>query len=97
MLHHVNVPDTSTVKAATEALQTRFLKNTKVVPALFEIIATSPDLAVRQLAAVELRKKLSKSSASWSKQPVEIRTGIKTKLLEILALESAAAMPNTLA
>ena len=76
MLHHVNVPDTSTVKAATEALQTRFLKNTKVVPALFEIIATSPDLAVRQLAAVELRKKLSKSSASWSKQPVEIRTGI---------------------
>lgn len=97
MLHHVNVPDTSTVKAATEALQTRFLKNTKVVPALFEIIATSPDLAVRQLAAVELRKKLSKSSASWSKQPVEIRTGIKTKLLEIAALESAAAMRNSLA
>ena len=63
LLQQANVPDTSTVKAATEALQTRYLKNAQAVPALFEILATSPELAVRQLAGVELRKKLANASS----------------------------------
>lgn len=67
------------------------------MPALFEIIATSPELPVRQLAAVELRKKLAKSSAAWTKQPVELRDGIKTKLLEIIGQEQSTAMRNALA
>ena len=73
LLQQANVPDTSTVKAATEALQTRYLKNAQAVPALFEIMATSPELAVRQLAGVELRKKLAKSTKVWTKQSVVVR------------------------
>ena len=67
------------------------------MPALFEIIATSSDLAVRQLAAVELRKKLAKSTKVWTKHRVEIREGVKSKLLEMIAQEQNAAMRNALA
>ena len=94
LLQQANVPDTAAVKAATEALQTRYLKSPKSVPALFEIMATSPEVAVRQLAAVELRKRLAKSTKSWTKQPVEIREGIKSKLLEMIAQEQSAPVRN---
>ena len=61
LLQQTNVPDTNVVRQATDALQNRFLKDPNSVPALFEIMSTSPDLAVRQLASVELRKRLAKS------------------------------------
>ena len=94
LLQQANVPDTAAVKAATEALQTRYLKSPKSVPALFEIMATSPEVAVCQLAAVELRKRLAKSTKSWTKQPVEIREGIKSKLLEMIAQEHSTPVRN---
>lgn len=97
ILQQANVPDTAAVKAATEALQSRYLKDSKAVPALFEILATSSDLAVRQLASVELRKKLSKSNKVWVKQPIEIRDGIKAKLLEIIAAEPSHLLRNAMA
>ena len=97
LLQQANVPDTSTVKAATEALQTRYLKNAQAVPALFEIMATSPELAVRQLAGVELRKKLAKSTKVWTKQSVEVRDQIKARLLQLIAQEESHLLRNGMA
>lgn len=98
LLQQSNVPDTNTVKAATDALQNQYYKNPQSVPALFEILATSPDLAVRQLAAVELRKRLAKSGGKvWSKQSVQVRDGIKSKLLDIVTNEQASAVRNAIA
>jgi len=67
------------------------------VAALFEILATSPELAVRQLAAVELRKKLAKSGKVWAKQPAEIREGIKARLLEQITREESNLIRNGMA
>ncbi|WFC99325.1 hypothetical protein MYAM1_002069 [Malassezia yamatoensis] len=97
LLQQANVPDTSAVKAATEALQTRYLKNAQAVPALFEILATSPELAVRQLSAVELRKKLAKSNKVWAKQSVEVREEIKSRLLQLISEEDNNLIRNGLA
>lgn len=58
------------------------------VPALFEILASSPDLAVRQLAAVEMRKRIHKKpEQAWVKQSVDVRNGIKARLLDLLPKE----------
>ncbi|KAJ9474929.1 Importin subunit beta-4 [Pseudozyma hubeiensis] len=98
LLKQSNVPDTNTVKAATESLQNNYYKNPQCIPALFEILATSPDLAVRQLAAVELRKRLAKSGGKvWTKQSVQVRDGIKAKLLEVVTNEQATAVRNAIA
>ncbi|WFD29053.1 hypothetical protein MSPP1_000057 [Malassezia sp. CBS 17886] len=97
LLQQANVPDTATVKAATEALQMRYLKDRSAVPGLFEILASSPELPVRQLAGVELRKKLAKSNKVWMKQTGEIRDGMKSKLLELMALEESGLVRNALA
>lgn len=87
----------SRLTQATEALQSRYLKNASAVPALFEIMATSPDLAVRQLAGVEMRKKLAKSTKVWTKHSVEVRDNIKSRLLEQIAREESALLRNGLA
>lgn len=82
------MPDTEAVRAATDALQNKYYKDPNCVPALFEITATSPDLAVRQLASVELRKRLAKSGGKvWTKQAIQVREGIKARLLEIVVSE----------
>lgn len=82
------MPDTEAVRAATDALQNRFYKNPNCVPALFEITSTSQDLAVRQLASVELRKRLSKSGGrAWTKLAVQVREEIKKRLLETVVGE----------
>ena len=86
LLQQSTVPDTNTVKQATEALQAQY-KNTSIIPALFQILATSGEAHIRQLAAVELRKRLSKSPKSWKKQPAEVRGGIKGQLLEFIQKE----------
>ena len=92
------MPDTAAVKAATDALQNQYYKNPQCVPALFEILATSPDLAVRQLAAVELRKRLSKSGGKvWAKQSLEVRNSIKAKILELVTNEQATLVRNGIA
>lgn len=88
LLQQSNVPDTEAVRAATDALQNKYYKDPNCVPALFEITSTSPDMAVRQLASVELRKRLSKSGGkAWTKLGVQVRDGIKARLLENVVSE----------
>lgn len=94
LLENTLLPDTNTVKAATEGLQSQH-KNPALVPALFQILATSNNNAVRQSAGVELRKRISKSGKSWKSQSVEVRTAIKSKLLEIVKDEPHNNVRNT--
>lgn len=83
LLTQTSVPDTNVVKNATDALQKQYYKNPQCLPALFQIVSTSTDLSVRQLAAVELRKQITKKSgAAWKKQTPQIREGIKSQLLD---------------
>ncbi|KAK0518755.1 hypothetical protein OC835_007746, partial [Tilletia horrida] len=96
-LQQTSVPDTAAVKAATDALQNVFFKNAACVPALVEILSSSPDLAVRQLASVELRKLVAKKSKFWTKQTEDVRTGIKAKLLQLVSEEKSTPVRNGIA
>ncbi|KAE8212878.1 hypothetical protein CF327_g3531 [Tilletia walkeri] len=96
-LQQTSVPDTNAVKAATEALQNVFFKNPACVPALVEILSSSPDMAVRQLASVELRKLIAKKSKFWTKQDQEARANIKAKLLQLVSEEKSTPVRNGIA
>lgn len=83
LLAQTSVPDTTIVKNATETLQKQYFPNTNSLPALFEIISSSQDLNVRQLAAVELRKLITKKNGiAWKKQTQSVRDHVKSKILE---------------
>lgn len=90
LLAQTSVPDTNVVKNATEALQKQYYPNSQCLPALFQIISSSQDLSVRQLAAVELRKQITKKNgAAWKKQSQEIRDGVKAQLLDGVLKETS--------
>ncbi|RDX41000.1 ARM repeat-containing protein [Polyporus arcularius HHB13444] len=81
--------DTVQLKQATTTLNREFYKNPQCIPALASIVASSPEQAVRQLAAVELRKRISQSSGDlWLQVEADQREQIKNKLPEIVLTES---------
>ncbi|KAL1684221.1 armadillo-type protein [Schizophyllum commune] len=83
-------PDTSLIKAATAQLNTQYYKNEACIPALAQILASSLDQAVRQLAAVELRKRIiNNDGAMWLLVPSAQRDEIKQKMLEIVGTETS--------
>lgn len=82
--------DTVQLKAATAQLNREYYKNPACIPALTSIIASSPDQAVRQLAAVEMRKRVSQSSGDqWLQLPQDEREQIKAKLPELVVSEQS--------
>ncbi|GLB41795.1 putative ARM repeat-containing protein [Lyophyllum shimeji] len=84
--------DTAHVKAATAQLNQDYYKNPTCIPALASILASSPEQAVRQLAAVELRKRVAQNSGNlWTLLPQDEREQIKSKLPELILAE-----PNNL-
>ncbi|KAF6761661.1 armadillo-type protein [Ephemerocybe angulata] len=59
--------DTGLVKTATALLNQEFYKQPQCIAGLAQIIGNSPEQAVRQLAAVELRKRVSQNSGNlWT-------------------------------
>lgn len=83
-------PDTSLIKAATAQLNTQYFKNEACIPALAQILASSPDQGVRQLSAVELRKRIiNNDGAMWLLVPTPQRDEIKQKMLEIVGSENS--------
>ncbi|EIW79292.1 ARM repeat-containing protein [Coniophora puteana RWD-64-598 SS2] len=91
-LHNLLVQSTSSdtvqLKAATATLNKEYYKNPACISALASIIASSPENAVRQLGAVELRKRiLQKSGDLWIQLPQEERQTIKSKLPELVLQE----------
>lgn len=90
LLAQTSVPDTTVVKNATETLQRQYFNNSSCLPALFEIVSSSQDLNVRQLAAVELRKQVKKKNgAAWKKQPQGTRDHIKAQMLDGILKETS--------
>ncbi|KAI0085836.1 ARM repeat-containing protein [Irpex rosettiformis] len=84
--------DTVQLKAATAQLNKDYYKKAACIPALASIIANSPELPVRQLAAVELRKRISQNSGDlWIQTSTSERDQIKAKLPEVILAE-----PNNL-
>lgn len=76
---------------ATKALNEQFYKSPKCVPALFQILQSSSNPQIQQLAAVELRKRVGQGKTKfWAKTPVNVRTDIKTGLLQALASGGAS-------
>ncbi|OBZ90920.1 putative importin subunit beta-4 [Choanephora cucurbitarum] len=72
--------DSETIRTATSALNTQYYASSDCVPALIEIIARSPHFQVRQLAAVELRKRISKW---WSQIQEAVKVNLRAQLLTI--------------
>ncbi|KAL4066077.1 ARM repeat-containing protein [Scleroderma citrinum] len=79
--------DTNQLKA-TAQLNTEYYKNPRCISALAQILASSPQLAVRQLAAVEMRKRVQQKSGDlWTQLPQDERQVIKDKLPELILAE----------
>ncbi|TIB06359.1 hypothetical protein E3P96_00536 [Wallemia ichthyophaga] len=88
LLEQTVAPDTQIIKNATATLNAQYYKAPECIPGLFEVVASSPMDPVRQLAAVELRKRVSNSNGNlWKNCPQEIRTSIKSRLLEVILVE----------
>ncbi|KAH7913038.1 armadillo-type protein [Hygrophoropsis aurantiaca] len=80
--------DTVLLKAATSQLNTEYYKNPACISALASILASSPEFAVRQLAAVEMRKRVSQKSGDlWTQLPSDERQQIKDKFPELILAE----------
>ncbi|KAI8069064.1 armadillo-type protein [Gilbertella persicaria] len=72
--------DSETIRLATSTLNNQFYVSADCIPALVEIISRSPHHPVRQLAAVELRKRISKK---WQDIPDAAQAAIRGQLLQI--------------
>lgn len=80
--------DTASLKAATAQLNQDYYKNPSCISALARILASSPEEPVRQLAAVELRKRVNQNSGNmWTLLPQIEREEIKAKLPELILSE----------
>lgn len=91
-------PDTNTIKAATAELNTKYYKTAECIPALYEVIASSPNEGVRQFAATELRKRVySKDHKLWIGVPHEYRERIKAGLLDRLLNEEKKIIRHQIA
>ncbi|ORX39229.1 armadillo-type protein [Kockovaella imperatae] len=91
-------PDTNVLRAATTQLNTQYYKSPQCIPALFEIAVTSSNQAIRQLAGVELRKRIASGEGKlWKKTDQSTRTQIKEALLQRLTQEPSAPARHALA
>ncbi|KIJ20624.1 phosphatidylinositol 3-kinase [Paxillus involutus ATCC 200175] len=80
--------DTAQLKAATSQLNTEYYKNPACISALAQILASSPEFAIRQLAAVELRKRVRQQSGDlWVQLPQAAREQIKNELPQLILAE----------
>uniref|UniRef100_A0A0W0GA03 Importin N-terminal domain-containing protein n=1 Tax=Moniliophthora roreri TaxID=221103 RepID=A0A0W0GA03_MONRR len=82
--------DTTQLKAATAQLNQEYYKNPACISALASIITSSPEQAVRQLAAVEMRKRVSYNSGTlWTALPQNEREQIKSQFPQLILNESS--------
>ncbi|KIO24659.1 hypothetical protein M407DRAFT_8850 [Tulasnella calospora MUT 4182] len=88
--------DTALLKNATATLNQQYYKDPACIPALFEIIATSPEQNIRQLAAVELRKRIAQGDGKlWRALDANIRQQVKTKIVETILAEQVAIVRHS--
>ncbi|KAJ3012062.1 hypothetical protein HKX48_006511 [Thoreauomyces humboldtii] len=98
LLRQVQAGDTARLQVATATLSSRFYTNIDCIPALFEISARFPEDALRQLAAVELRKQVKKQGGTWWESvDAKVRAQIKTTILEVIIAETSKPVRHSLA
>ncbi|KAJ7623266.1 armadillo-type protein [Roridomyces roridus] len=89
LLLQVTSADTLQVKDATAKLNLEYYKNPSCIVALATIMASSAATAVRQLAAVEMRKRVAQNNGSlWGQLPQSDREQIKEKLQEVVLADT---------
>lgn len=89
---------TDGIKVATQALNEQFYRSPAAIPGLFEILSTSNNPAVRQLSAVELRKRIAAGKRKhWKKLDLSIRAAIKSRLLQLATSESVPMTRHSIA
>jgi len=94
ILSRLLVPDKEVIKAATEELRVAF-KHPGVVPELCQVISSSTAPAIRQYAAVLLRKKFFRQSG-WNKLNAEEKAQIKSGCLASLQTEQEKSVISAL-
>ncbi|QRW00314.1 importin subunit beta-4 [Ceratobasidium sp. AG-Ba] len=98
LLTQTVAPDTNVIKAATATLAKNYWTSSDCIPALFEIITSSPDQNIRQLAAVELRKRVNQHQGQlWVNVPQNLRAAIKERITQIILAEPASIVRHTIA
>lgn len=75
------VPDSLVIKAAVNSLSKNFYENPLAIPALVHILQNAPDLELKQLAAVELRKL---AISNWKHVALSLQPEIKASLLTLV-------------
>ncbi|KAF2453736.1 armadillo-type protein [Lineolata rhizophorae] len=86
LLKSLLLPDTERVKAATSTLKKQYYTSPISLVALLRILAQSPDKNLRQLAAVEARKLVSKH---WKHIPADQKPHLRNQLLQATLNEEA--------
>ncbi|KAK0615340.1 armadillo-type protein [Bombardia bombarda] len=79
LLLESQIPDTQKIKSITAELQQNYYAHPESLLLLIEIIATHGDLAVRQLAAVQAARQVSKH---WEKIPKEQKAAVREHLVQ---------------
>ncbi|KAJ7224327.1 armadillo-type protein [Mycena pura] len=100
LLVQVTSSDTLQVKGATAKLNLEYYKNPSCILGLASIMAASSGTndGVRQLAAVETRKRVAQNSgALWAQLPQSDREQLKQKLLEIVLVDPQKLVRHSVA
>ncbi|KAI9184020.1 hypothetical protein H9P43_003073 [Blastocladiella emersonii ATCC 22665] len=85
---------TEAIRAATSTLNKQFYGDAQCVPALVKIAAEVPEAPIRQLAAVEARKRVSRF---WSDCGAEVQAGVRATLLSRVAVEPESSAAHSIA
>lgn len=90
----VSGQDSAKIRAATNTLNQRFFKSPSCVPALAQILGQSQQSEMRQMAAIELRKRIPKN---WKKIDKANKEVIKKNLVELAMSEQDKRVRNSVA
>ncbi|XP_033626576.1 importin-4-like isoform X1 [Asterias rubens] len=93
ILHKLLIPNSAVIQEGTKQLK-RALKDPNIVPGLFNVLTTSTNPQIRQLAAVLLRRKVIKQ---WTKLSPEVSHNLKQILLQVLLQEPDKSVCNAVA
>ncbi|KAL6612927.1 ARM repeat-containing protein [Neocallimastix californiae] len=94
LLKQVTSPDSNAIKQATEILKQNYFNNENCIPALVEIISNSKDTAIRNVAAVELPKRIR---SYFDKLDDNLKSQLEQRLLEIITVEPQKIISHAIA
>ncbi|KAK9452037.1 armadillo-type protein [Limtongia smithiae] len=87
LLEQVTAPNSEIIKAASSKLQKEYYTEEQCVPALISILQQSPSQQIRQLAAVEVRKRIL---PYWETLDGALRSQIRSSIVQSTLNEPAA-------